>query len=55
MRALVAVAVLLAGAGVLWAAGSAGLAFGYAAAWMAAAAVLTVTLRPGARGAARAG
>jgi MFS family permease len=37
-------------AGVLWAAGSAGLAFGYAAAWMAAAAVLAVTLRPGPRG-----
>lgn len=34
-------------AGVLWAAGSAGLAFGYAAAWMLAAAVLTVSLRPG--------
>ena len=37
-------------AGVLWAAGSAGLAFSYAAAWMAAAAVLTVTLRPGSPG-----
>lgn len=34
-------------AGVLWAAGSAGLAFGYAAAWMLAAAVLAVSLRPG--------
>ena len=41
-------------AGVLWAAGSAGLAFGYAAVWMAAAAVLAVTLRPGPRGTARA-
>lgn len=39
-------------AGVLWAAGSAGLAFGYAAAWMAAAAVLVVTLRPGSPGTA---
>ncbi len=39
-------------AGVLWAAGSAALAFGYAAAWMAAAAVLTVTLRPGSPGTA---
>ncbi len=42
-------------AGVLWAAGSAGLAFGYAAAWMAAAALLAVTLRPGPRGTAQAG
>ncbi len=39
-------------AGVLWAAGSAGLAFGYAAAWMAVAAVLVVTLRPGSPGTA---
>ncbi len=39
-------------AGLLWAVGSAGLAFGYAAAWMLAAAVLTVGLRPGARGGA---
>lgn len=39
-------------AGVLWAAGSASLAFGYAAAWMAAAAVLAITLRPGSPGTA---
>ena len=45
-------------AGALWAAGSAGLAFGYAAAWMVAAAVLGVSLRPrsaGPRGTAPAG
>lgn len=45
-------------AGALWAAGSAALAFGYAAAWMVAAAVLGVSLRPrsaGPRGTAPAG
>jgi MFS family permease len=42
-------------AGLLWAAGSAGLAFGYAAAWMAAAAVLAVTLRAAPRGTPPAG